>query len=41
MFFSNFISIELVTFNDKDSPWMTSNLRDKLNWKNGIYKDDN
>ena len=21
-------------------PWMTSNLKDKLNWKNGIYKDD-
>ena len=35
--FLNFIRIKLVTSNDKDSTWMTSNLKDKLNWKNGIY----
>ena len=29
----------LATSNDKDPPWMTSNLKNKLNWKNGIYKD--
>ena len=38
MFFSNFIPDKLVTFNDKDLSWMTPNLRDKVNWKNGIYK---
>ena len=28
--FSNFIPNKLVTFNDKDPPWMTPNLRNKL-----------
>ena len=37
--FSNFIPNKLVTFNDKDPPWMTPNLRNKINWKNDIYKD--
>ena len=37
--FSNFILNKLVTFNDKDPPWMTTNLRNKINWKNGIYKE--
>ena len=37
--FSNFIPNKLVTFNDKDPPWMTSDLRDKINWKSSIYKD--
>ena len=31
--FSNFIPNKLVTFNDKGPPWMTTNLRDKINWK--------
>ena len=35
--FLNFIRIKLVTSSDKDSTWMTSNLKDKVNWKNGIY----
>ena len=35
--FLNFIRIKLVTSNDKDSTWITSNLKDKVNWKNGIY----
>ena len=37
--FSSFIPNKLVTLNDKDLPWMTSNLRDKINWKNSIYKE--
>ena len=37
--FSNIIPNKLVTFTDKDPPWMTANLRDKINWKNSIYKD--
>ena len=36
---SSFIPNKLVTLNDKDLPWMTSNLRDKINWKNSIYKE--
>ena len=36
--FSNFIPNELVTFYDKDSPWMTPNLRNKVSWKNGILR---
>ena len=35
--FSNFILNKLVTFNDKDLPWMTPNLRNKINWKNSIF----
>ena len=37
--FSKFIPNKLVTFNDKDPLWMTSSLRDKINWENSIYKD--
>ena len=37
--FSNSIPNKLVTFNDKDPPWMTPYLRNKINWKNGIYND--
>ena len=37
--FSSFIPNKLATFNDKDLQWVTPNLRDKINWKNGIYKD--
>ena len=37
--FSDLIPNKLVTFNKKDPPWMTSNLRNKINCKNGIYKE--
>ena len=37
--FSNFIPNKLVTFNGKDPFWMKPNLRNKINWKNGICKD--
>ena len=30
--FSSFIRSKLVTFNNKDSAWMISNLRDEINW---------
>ena len=39
MFLSNFIPNKLVTFNDKDPPWMTPNSREKINRKNSNYKD--
>ena len=34
------ILFQIVTFNDKDLLWTTSNLKDKLNCKNSIYKND-
>ena len=37
--FSNFIPNKQFTFNDKGPLWMTSNLRDRINWKNSMYKD--
>ena len=32
--FSNFIPNKLVTFNDKDPPWMSEYLRNKIKWRN-------
>ena len=35
--FSNFIPNKLLTFNDKDPPWMTEYLKKKIKWCNKIY----
>ena len=35
--FSNFIPNKLVTFNDKDPPWMFEYLKSKIKWLNKIY----
>ena len=35
--FSNFVPNKFVTFNDRDLPWMTSNIKDKINYRNNIY----
>ena len=35
--FSNFIPNKLVTFNDKDPPWMSEYLKNKIKWRNRIY----
>ena len=35
--FSNFVLNKFVTFNDRDPPWMTSNIKDKINYRN-IYR---
>ena len=35
--FSNFIPSKFVTFNDRDPPWMTSNIKDKIYYHNNIY----
>ena len=37
--FSNFVSNKFVTFNDRDPPWMTSNIKDKINYHNNIYRE--
>ena len=35
--FSNLIPSKFVTFNDRDPPWMTSNIKHKINYRNNIY----
>ena len=37
--FSNFIPNKLVTFNDKNSPWVTEKLKEKIKWKHNVYRD--
>ena len=37
--FSNFVPNKFVTFNDRDPPWMISNIKDKINYRNNIYKE--
>ena len=35
IFFSNFVPDKMLTFDDRDTPWMNEL---KIKWKNGIYK---
>ena len=35
--FSNFIPNKLVTFDDKDPPWMTEKLKKQIKWKQNVY----
>ena len=37
--FSNFFPNKFVTFNDRDPPWMTSNIKDKVKYCNSIYRE--
>ena len=37
--FSNFIPNKLVTFNDKDPPWMTETLKEIIKWKHKVCRD--
>ena len=37
--FSNFIPNKLVTFDDKDPPWMTEKLKKKMKWKHKVHRD--
>ena len=37
--FSNFIPNKLVTFDDKDHPWMTEKLKEKIKQKHKVYRD--
>ena len=37
--FPNFVPNKIVTFNDRDLPWMTSNIKDKINYRNKIYRE--
>ena len=36
--FSNFVPNKLVTFNDRDPPWMNNFVKNKIKWKHQIYK---
>ena len=37
--FSNFIPNKVVTFDDKDPPWMTEKIKEKIKWKHKVYRD--
>ena len=37
--FSNFVPNKSVNFNDRDPPWMTSNIKGKINYRNNIYRE--
>ena len=37
--FSNFIPYKLVTFDDKDPPWMAEKLKEKIKWGHKVYWD--
>ena len=34
---NNFIPNETITFDDRDSPWLNKNIKNKINYKNAIY----
>ena len=36
-FYSNFVPNKFVTFNDRDPPWTTSIIKDKINYNNRKY----
>ena len=36
--FSNFTPNKLVTFDDRDPPWMNDFVKSKIKWKNQLYK---
>ena len=36
--FSNFVPNKLVTFNDRDPPWMDDFVKNKIKWKHQKYK---
>ena len=37
--FLNFVPNKCVTFNDRKPPWMTSNIKDQINYHNSIYRE--
>ena len=36
---SNFVPNEIVTFNDKDPPWMAQYVKSQTNWRNNVYQE--
>ena len=36
--FSNFTPNKLVTFDDRDPPWMNDFVKSKIKWKNQLFK---
>ena len=36
--FSNFVPNKILTFDDREPPWMNELIKSKIQWKNGIYK---
>ena len=36
---SNYVPNKIVTFNEKDPPWMTQYLKSRINWCNNVYQE--
>ena len=36
--FSNFVPNKFMAFNDQDTPWMASSIKDKINYRSNIYR---
>ena len=37
--FSNYVPNKIVTFNDKDPPWVIQYLKSQINWRSNVYQE--
>ena len=37
-FFANFVPNKVITCDDRDPPWINDNIKNKIRWKNSMYK---
>ena len=36
--FANFVPNKVITCDDRDPPWINDNIKNKIRWKNSMYK---
>ena len=36
--FKNFVPNKFITYDDRDSRWINDNIKNKIKWKNSMYK---
>ena len=36
--FTNFVPNKVITCDDRDAPWINDNIKNKIKWKNSMYK---
>ena len=36
--FTNFVPNKVITCDDRDPPWINDNIKNKIRWKNSMYK---
>ena len=36
--FANFVPNKVITCDDRDPPWINDNIKNKIKWKNSMYK---